>query len=55
LSYERLMGFSSGGWDCLEQSNLDQSIALLKDLIIYCTEISNHLPVDYKQDDKQVE
>lgn len=44
LSYERLMGLSVMGWNCLEQANLDQSIALLKDLILYCVELPKRLP-----------
>jgi hypothetical protein len=48
LNYERIMGLSSASWNCLEQSNLDQSIALLKDFVIYCAEIPSRLPVEYK-------
>jgi hypothetical protein len=49
LNYERVMGLSFAHWDCLEQSNLDQSIALLKDLIVYCAEIPQRLPDAYDQ------
>jgi hypothetical protein len=52
LNYERVMGLSFAWWDCLERSNLDQSIALLKDLVIYCAEIPNRLPAEYKHDKK---
>ena len=50
LNYERIMGLSFAHWDCLEQSNLDQSIALLKELVVYCAEIPSRLPLEYKQD-----
>jgi hypothetical protein len=50
LNYERVMGLSYAHWDCLEQSNLDQSIALLKNFIIYCAEIPARLPAEYKQE-----
>jgi hypothetical protein len=44
LSYERLMGLVFAHWDCLEQANLDQSIALLKDLITHCAGILHRMP-----------
>jgi len=44
MSYEQLMGLSSH-WDCVEQANLDQSVALLKDLILRCAEFIKALPV----------
>ena len=43
-NYERLMGLTTGGWDCLEQANLDQSIAILKELIVRCAEFYRLLP-----------
>jgi hypothetical protein len=49
LSYERIMGLSFAAWNCLEQSNLDQSIALFKDLIAYCIELPRRLPAVYEQ------
>jgi hypothetical protein len=45
LSYEQLMGLSFAYWDCLEQSNLDQSIALLKDLVVFFAELSRRSPI----------
>ena len=50
LSYEVIMGLSFAAWDCLEQSNLDQSIALFKDLIAYCVELPGRLPAVYEQE-----
>jgi hypothetical protein len=44
LNYERLMGLSGHGWDCLEQANLDQSIALLKELVVHCAGFLQKLP-----------
>lgn len=44
LSYERLMGLSFAHWDCLEQSNLDQSVGLLKELCLYCINMPGRLP-----------
>ena len=44
LTFERTMGILIMGWDCLEQANLDQSIALLTDLILYCVELPKRLP-----------
>ena len=49
LNYERVMGFPFAWWDCLEAANLDQSVALLKDLIAYCVEIPRRLPDSYYQ------
>ena len=49
LSYERIMGLSFAAWNCLEQSNLDQSMALFKDLITYCVELPGRLPAVYEQ------
>jgi hypothetical protein len=43
-NYEQLMGLANHGWNCLEQANLDQSIALLKELIIRCHEFLQKLP-----------
>jgi hypothetical protein len=43
LNYERLMGLSFAHWDCLEQANLDQAIALLRELIVHCAEIVQQL------------
>ena len=43
-SFEGIMGLSFGAWDCLEQNNLDQSIALLKELVHYCVELPKRLP-----------
>jgi hypothetical protein len=43
MSYEQLMGLSSR-WDCVEEANLDQSIALLKDLVVRCAQFMNALP-----------
>jgi len=52
LNFERIFGLTSANWDCLEQTNLDQSVALLKDLIVYCAEVLNRLPAEYKQEEK---
>lgn len=49
LSFEQIMGLSFSAWNCLEQANLDQSIALLKDLVLYCVELSRRLPSEYAQ------
>ena len=38
LNYEQMMGLSFSHWDLLEQANLDQSIALLKEHIIRCAD-----------------
>jgi hypothetical protein len=43
MSYEQLLGLSSR-WDCVEEGNLDQSIALLKDLVLRCAQFRNTLP-----------
>jgi hypothetical protein len=48
LSFEAVMGLSFAAWDCLEKNNLDQSIALLKELIIYCLELPARLPQSIK-------
>jgi hypothetical protein len=45
LNYEQIMGLSFSNWDLLEQSNLDQSIALLKEHIIYCADFLTRAPV----------
>jgi hypothetical protein len=50
MSYERLMGLSFAHWDWLEQSNLDQSIGLLKDLTLYCIGLPGRLPASYDRD-----
>jgi hypothetical protein len=44
LSYEKLMGLWAAEWDCLEQANLDQSVALLKELIAHCHRFAQSLP-----------
>lgn len=44
VNYERLMGLAFAHWDCLEQTNLDQSIALLKELIVHCSDVLYRLP-----------
>ncbi len=44
LNYERLMGLAFAQWDCLEEANLDQSIALLKELVAHCSEVLHRLP-----------
>ena len=44
LSYEGILGVGRGGWNLLEQSNLDQSIALLRDLITRCHRFLELLP-----------
>jgi hypothetical protein len=44
LSYEKLMGLWAAEWDCLEQANLDQSVALLKELISHCHRFVQSLP-----------
>ena len=44
LTFERTMRILIMGWDCLEQANLDQSIARLTDLILYCVELPKRLP-----------
>lgn len=44
LNYERLLGVAGGGWDCLEQANLDKSITLLKELVIHCDGFLRTLP-----------
>jgi|KBSSwiStaDraftv2_1062776.scaffolds.fasta_scaffold188787_4 hypothetical protein len=44
LSYEGLLGVGRGGWDCIEWANLDQSIALLRDLILRCHRFLPLLP-----------
>lgn len=49
LNYERLMGLSFAHWDCLEQANLDQSVALLKELIAHCAGIVQGLPSSCEQ------
>lgn len=51
FSYESLMGFPEAHWDCLAQSNLEESLALLKDLVIYCAELPQRLPPEYQQGD----
>ncbi|HET7624460.1 MAG TPA: hypothetical protein VFM25_04285 [Verrucomicrobiae bacterium] len=43
LNYEQIMGLSFSHWDLLEQANLDQSVALLKEHIIYCTNFLEQL------------
>lgn len=43
MGYEQLMGLSCC-WDCVEQANLDQSVALLKDLVLRCAQFINALP-----------
>ncbi len=43
LSYEKLMGLSFAHWDCLQQANLDQSVALLKGLITHCAALTQQL------------
>jgi len=43
LSFEGVMGLSFAAWDCLEQKNLDQSVALLKELVRYCVELPKRL------------
>jgi hypothetical protein len=47
LNYERLMGLSFADWDCLEQGNLDQSIALLKEIIVHCAAVHQLLLRSY--------
>lgn len=47
LNYERLMGLSFASWDLMEQANLDQSIALLKEHIVYCAGILERLASRY--------
>jgi len=47
LNYERVMGLVSAQWDCLEEANLDQSIALLKEQVIYCAGVLQQLPNSY--------
>jgi len=48
LSLEAMMGFPiQTSWDNLEQANLDPSIALLGELVIYCAELPARLPSDY--------
>lgn len=44
LSYEGLLGVGRGAWDMVELSYLDQSIALLRDLIIRCHDFLELLP-----------
>jgi len=48
LSYERLLGVGGGAWDVLEQASLDQSIALLRDLIIHCHDFLQLLPTPHE-------
>jgi hypothetical protein len=43
MGFEQLMGLSCC-WDCVEHANLDQSIALLKELVVRCAEFINELP-----------
>jgi hypothetical protein len=45
LNYEQMMGLSFSHWDLLEQANLDQSIALLKEHIVYCVNFLARTPV----------
>jgi len=49
LSYEGLLGIAAAAWDCLEQANLDQSAALLKDMIIHCHRFVQSLPSPYME------
>ncbi len=48
LSYERLLGVGGGAWDIVEQSHLDQDIALLRDLIIHCHDFLQLLPTRHE-------
>ena len=49
LNFERLMGLACAHWDCLEHANLDQSIALLKEVVVYCAEVLHRLPRSHDQ------
>lgn len=49
FTYQTLTGLPDSHWDYLDQSNLDTSINLLKDLIIYSAELPQRLPSEYKQ------
>jgi len=48
LNYEGLLGVGRGAWDMVELSHLDQSIALLRDLIIYCHDFLQLLPAPHE-------
>lgn len=48
LNYEMLMGLSGSDWDCMQQSNLDQSMALLKELVVRCAFALDSLPAVLK-------
>ncbi len=43
MAYEQLLGLSCR-WDCVEQANLNESIGLLKDLVLRCAEFIKALP-----------
>jgi len=44
LNYERLMGLAFAHWDCLERANVDQSLALLNELVAHCANFLHRLP-----------
>ena len=48
LCYERLLGVGGGAWDVVEQANLDQDIALLRELIIHCHDFLKLLPTPHE-------
>lgn len=48
LNYEMLLGLSGSDWDCIQQSNLDGSTALLKELVVRCAFALDTLPVVLK-------
>jgi hypothetical protein len=48
LSYERLLGVGGGAWDIVERTDLDQDIALLRDLIIHCHDFLQSLPTSHE-------
>jgi hypothetical protein len=52
LSYEGLLGVGRGAWDLLEQSNLDQSIALLRNLITRCHRFLDLIPGPHENTDR---
>jgi hypothetical protein len=43
-NFERLMGLTSADWDLLEGANLEQSIAVLCDHVVYCVDLLQVLP-----------
>lgn len=50
VNYGSLMGLATGNWwDNLQETNLEASIALLAEDIVYCVELVKRLPPEYTQ------